>query len=123
MKLVARFGCVLWGMGCTAVAARCGCRTFRRRGRRAAGTESYDDEYHGVCGGCTMTQQLKNREQVGGLKLVPKSVRRAGQEQVIREGSTGRAVATLTNALRLRRVWAVAERAAAAPPVVSPRQM
>ena len=67
-----------------------------------------------------MKKQLSSREQVAGLRLVPKVVRRAGQEQVIREGSTGRVVATLTNALRLRRVWAVAERAAAAPPEVKP---
>lgn len=67
-----------------------------------------------------MKQQLSNREQGAGLKLVPKPIRQTQQEQVIREGSTGRVVATLTNALRLRRVWAVAERAAAAPPEVMP---
>jgi hypothetical protein len=67
-----------------------------------------------------MKGQLRSTGQVAGLRLVPKLVRRAGQEQVIREGSTGRVVATLTNALKLRRVWAVAERAAAAPPEVTP---
>jgi len=88
-------------------------------GVKPTGTKAYDGEY-GVCRGCSMKKQLSSREQVAGLRLVPKVVRRAGQEQVIREGSTGRVVATLTNALRLRRVWAVAERAAAAPPEVKP---
>ncbi len=61
-----------------------------------------------------MTQhQLSSRKQGAGLRLVPKSARRA--EQVIREGSTGRVVGTLTNVLKLRRVWAVAESSAAAP--------
>jgi hypothetical protein len=52
--------------------------------------------------------------------LVPKVVRHAGQERVIREGSTGRVVATISNALKLRRVWAVADKAAAAPPQMVP---
>jgi hypothetical protein len=63
-----------------------------------------------------MKQQVGNSEQAEGLRLVPKRIRQAQQQQVIREGSTGRVVATLTNALRLRRVWAVAERVAAAAP-------
>ena len=67
-----------------------------------------------------MKDQLSSIEQVGGLRLVPKLVRRTGEEQVIREGSTGRVVATLTNALRLRRVWAVAEKAAASSQEVIP---
>lgn len=67
-----------------------------------------------------MRQQLSNKKQEAGLRLVPKLVRRAGREQMIREGSTGRAVATLTNALKLRRVWAVAERVAAEPQEVMP---
>jgi len=62
-----------------------------------------------------MKKQLCNSEQAIGLRLVPKRVRQVQQQQVIREGSTGRVVATLTNALKLRRVWAVAERDAAAP--------
>lgn len=65
-------------------------------------------------------QQVGKMEQRVGMRIVPKSVRQAGQQEVIREGSTGRVVATLTNALRLRRIWAVAERTAAAPPVVEP---
>ena len=81
-------------------------------GIKPASTKANDGE-HGECRGCSMKDQLSSAEQVSGLRLVPKSVRRAGQEQVIREGSTGRVVATLTNALKLRRVWAVAERAAA----------
>ena len=84
------------------------------------GTKAYDGE-QGVCGGCSVKEQLiSSRGQVAGLRLVPKSVRQSRQEQVIREGSTGRAVATITNALRLRRIWAVAERVAAAPPEVTP---
>jgi hypothetical protein len=88
-------------------------------GVKPTGTKAYDGEY-GVCRGCPMKEQLSSRGQVAGLRLVPKSVRRAGQEQVIREGSTGRVVATMTNALKLRRIWAVAERVAAAPPEVTP---
>ncbi len=77
-------------------------------------TKAQDFEHRYVRRGCQMTQQeLSGRKQGAGLSLVPKSVRRAGQEQMIREGSTGRVVATLTNALKLRRVWAVAERSAA----------
>lgn len=70
----------------------------------------------------SMNQQLRQGEQGAGLKLVSKSVRLAGQEQVIREGSTGRVVAASTHALRLGRVWAVAERAAAEPPEMSPKR-
>ena len=67
-----------------------------------------------------MRQQRSNTEQATGLRLVPQRRRQAQQEQVIREGSTGRVVSTLTNALMLRRVWAVAERGAAVPPEVTP---
>lgn len=67
-----------------------------------------------------MKTQLRNGEQGAGLRLVPKTIRQIRQEQVVREGSTGRVVATLTQALKLRRVWAVAERAAAAPPELTP---
>jgi hypothetical protein len=66
-----------------------------------------------------MKQQIGNSEQAEGLRLVPKRIRQGQQQQVIREGSTGRVVATLTNALRLRRVWAVADRVAAAPEQVA----
>ena len=83
------------------------------------GTKTYDGE-QGVCGGCPMSEQLRSREQVTGLRLVPKPVRQSREQQVIREGSTGRVVTTITNALRLRRVWAVAEKAAAAPPEMAP---
>lgn len=85
-------------------------------------TKAYDGEHSGVCRGCPVKQQPGSRQQRAGLRLVPKSVQKSGQEQVIREGSTGRAVAVMTNALRLRRVWAVAERMAAAPPVVEPEE-
>lgn len=54
-------------------------------------------------------RQALNRHQATGLHLVGKSGRRFGHEQVIREGSTGRVVATLSNGQKLRRVWAVAE--------------
>jgi hypothetical protein len=64
-----------------------------------------------------MKGQVGNSEQAEGLRLVPKRIRQGQQQQVIREGSTGRVVATLTNALRLRRVWAVADRVAAAEQV------
>jgi hypothetical protein len=56
-----------------------------------------------------MKQQLSNRGQGAGLMLVPKPVQQVQQERVIREGSTGRVVATLSNASMLSRVWAVAE--------------
>ena len=67
-----------------------------------------------------MKQQLGNREQGTGLKLIPKPMRQAQQERVIREGSTGRVVTTLSNALKLPRVWAVAESCPAAQPEVTP---
>jgi len=89
-------------------------------GVKPTGTKAHDGEQPGVCRRCPMKKQLSAREQGAGLRLVPKVVRRAGQERVIREGSTGRVVATLTNALRLRRVWAVADKAAAAPPEAMP---
>jgi hypothetical protein len=85
---------------------------------KPTGAKANDGEHDGVRWGCSMKQQLRSSEQAVGLRLVPKQVRQA-QQQVIREGSTGRVVATLTNALRLRRVWAVAERVAAAPPEVT----
>jgi hypothetical protein len=47
-------------------------------------------------------------------------MRQTQQERVIREGSTGRVVRTLANALMLPRVWAVAERVNAAPPELTP---
>jgi hypothetical protein len=65
-----------------------------------------------------MKQQLGNREH--GLMLVPKPMRQAQHERVIREGSTGRVVETLSNPLMLPRVWAVAERVAAAQPELAP---
>jgi hypothetical protein len=89
-------------------------------GVKPSSTEADNRKNSGVRRRCSMKQQLGNREQGTGLKLVPKPMRQTQQEQVIREGSTGRVVATLTNALRLRRVWAVAERVAAAPPEVTP---
>ena len=67
-----------------------------------------------------MKQELRNREHATGLRLVPKPMRQTQQEQVVREGSTGRVVRTLANALMLPRVWAVAERVDAAPPKSSP---
>jgi len=67
---------------------------------------------------------MNNQNRMNGgttrLKLVPKMVRMSEEQQVIREGSTGRAVATITHALKLRRIWAVAEKAAAAPAEVIP---
>jgi hypothetical protein len=69
-----------------------------------------------------MNVQPGKREQRVGLKLVPKTVLKLAKERVVREGSTGRVVATMTNALKLRRVWAVAERAAAVPRVVEPEE-
>ncbi len=63
-----------------------------------------------------MKKQLGNREQGTGLMLVPRRVRQAEQERVIREGSTGRVVARLSNTLNLPRVWAVAEKIAATAP-------
>jgi hypothetical protein len=89
-------------------------------GVESTGTKANDDQQNGVRRGCPVKQQPGSRQQATGLRLVPKRVRKAGREEVVREGSTGRVVATMTNALRLRRVWAVAERAAAAPPVVEP---
>jgi hypothetical protein len=89
-------------------------------GVKPKGTKADDGEYRGLCRRCPMKQQLGARKLEAGLRLVSKSVGRVGQEQVIREGSTGRVVVTLTNALRLRRVWAVAEKAAAKPPEVTP---
>ncbi len=47
-------------------------------------------------------------------------MRQAQQERVIREGSTGRVVRTLANALMLPRVWAVAEAVDAAPSASMP---
>lgn len=89
-------------------------------GVKPTGATTYDGQQDGVCRRCPVKRLLVNQKQGTGLRLVPKSVRQAGQEQVIREGSTGRVVATLTNALKLRRIWAVAERVAAAPPEVAP---
>jgi hypothetical protein len=89
-----------------------------------AGSEANDGEQDGVRRGCSMKQplstQVGNSEQVAGLRLVPKRMRQVQEQQVLREGSTGRVVATLTNALRLHRVWAVAERVDAVPPELTP---
>ncbi len=91
------------------------------QGVKPTRTKAQDFEHRYVCWGCPMTQQqLSGRKQEPGLSLVPKSVGRVGQEQVIREGSTGRVVGTLTHALKLRRVWAVAERSASMPQEVIP---
>jgi len=87
---------------------------------QSSGTKAYDGEPHGMCWGCPLNQQLGMSEQGAKLRLVSKAVRQSGREQVIREGSTGRVVATLTHALKLRRVWAVADRLAAAPPARAP---
>ena len=82
--------------------------------------EANDGKHRGVCWGCPVKQeQLVNKQAAAGLKLVPRAVR-AGQEQVIREGSTGRVVATCSNALRLRRIWAVADKASCSPPELIP---
>lgn len=63
---------------------------------------------------------MRNEEQVSGLKLVPKPVRRAEHRAVIREGSTGRVVEVFANGLRLERVWAVAEGDPAVQPEATP---
>jgi hypothetical protein len=89
-------------------------------GVKPTGAPAHGGEHQGVRRGCSMRKQLSSSEQATGLRLVPKRVQQAQQQQVIREGSTGRVVATLTHALMLRRVWAVAERVAAAPPEVTP---
>ena len=81
------------------------------------GTEAYVCENSGLHGRCTMNQQMMKR-QAGmsrhGLTLVKRPVSRAEQEDVVREGSTGRVVRALPNTLMLPRVWAVAEAPAAA---------
>lgn len=69
-----------------------------------------------------MKKQLGNRVQGAGLMLVPRRVRQGQQQQVIREGSTGRVVATLSNVLMLPRVWAVAEQVAAKTPELTPEE-
>ena len=81
---------------------------------QSPGDEAYDREDDGVHGRCPMKNELSRREQGAGLMLVPKRVRQAQSERVVREGSTGRVVATLSNILRLPRVWAVAEKVSAA---------
>ena len=83
---------------------------------KPTGTKAHDGEYRGVCRRCPVRQQVGGKCQDAGLRLVPKLVRRGGQNRVIREGSTGQVVATLSNALNLHRVWAVAERVAVEPP-------
>jgi hypothetical protein len=83
-------------------------------------TEAYNRENDGVHGRCAMKKQLGIREQGTGLMLVPRRVRHSQRERVIREGSTGRVVATLPNVLMLPRVWAVAEKIAAAEPELEP---
>jgi hypothetical protein len=76
---------------------------------KSKGTKANDGEYRGVCRRCTVRKQLSSECQGLGIRLVPKLKQRAGQEKVIREGSTGRVVTMLSNALNLQRVWAVAE--------------
>jgi hypothetical protein len=73
-------------------------------------------------GGCAMMKQLGDRKQGTGLMLVPKRVRQARQERVVREGSTGRIVAGLQNVLLLSRVWAVAESVVRAQPEAMPEE-
>ena len=89
-------------------------------GIESTSTTTNDGEYRGVRWRCPVKDQPGSRQQVGGLRLIPKSVRKSEQEQVLREGSTGRVVATISKALQLRRVWAVADKAAAAPPELVP---
>jgi hypothetical protein len=92
-------------------------------GVKPSGTEAHDRADNGVHGRCSMRQQLGNIKQGTGLILVHKPMLQAQQERVIREGSTGRVVATLSNALMLSRVWAVAERVvAAAQPELAPEE-
>jgi hypothetical protein len=96
-------------------------------GIQSAGTKAYDCKAHRVCWRCSVNQQLGKQqlgrtEQGARLRLVSSALRQTGQGQVIREGSTGRVVATLTNALKLRRIWAVAERAATALPAIEPEE-
>ncbi|MBW4037529.1 MAG: hypothetical protein HIU91_01405 [Acidobacteria bacterium] len=62
-----------------------------------------------------MNQQMKQAgKSRHGLMLVKRPVSRAGQADVVREGSTGQVVRVLPNTLMLPRVWAVAERSAVA---------
>jgi hypothetical protein len=60
-----------------------------------------------------MTLSTKNGEQMSGLKLVPKPVRRVEYQEGLREGSTGRVVfgggAAAVPSTTLHRVWAVAD--------------
>ena len=90
-------------------------------GVKPSGTEAHDREDYGVHGRCSMKQQLGNIKQRTGLMLVRKPILQAQQERVIREGSTGRVVATLSNALMIPRVWAVAERVVAVQPELEPK--
>jgi len=85
-----------------------------------AGPTTNDGNKYGLCRGCSINNQNRMNGGTTRLKLVPKMVRMSEEQQVIREGSTGRAVATITHALKLRRIWAVAEKAAAAPAEVIP---
>jgi hypothetical protein len=91
-------------------------------GVKPSGTEAHDRAGNGVHGRCSMKQQLANIKQRTGLMLVRKPMFQAQQERVIREGSTGRVVATLSNALMIPRVWAVAERVAAVQPKLAPKK-
>ncbi|MGA8938064.1 MAG: hypothetical protein WB439_02760 [Acidobacteriaceae bacterium] len=67
-----------------------------------------------------MKHAMRKRVQGAGLSLVPKPMKRVEQGHVIREGSTGRVVETVTNGLRLQRVWAVAEGATGKQPEAAP---
>lgn len=80
------------------------------------GTEAHDCEIDGVRGRCPMKKQSGVEVQGAGLKLVPKRAVSVEQEQVLREGSTGRVVSRLSNVLKLSRVWAVAESVTAGGP-------
>jgi hypothetical protein len=68
-----------------------------------------------------MKQQLGKIKHKTGLMLVRKPILQAQQERVIREGSTGRVVTILSNALMIPRVWAVAEGGAAVQPKWAPK--
>ena len=85
-------------------------------GVKTSGTEAHGGEAGGVHRRHSMKKEPGSRGQGAGLMLVPKPVQRAQQERVIREGSTGRVVATLPNTLMLPRVWAVAEAVGAIKP-------
>jgi hypothetical protein len=85
----------------------------------------HDDDDCCTCGRCPVNKQLKQagiRGQAMGLMLVKKPVRQF-EQQVIREGSTGRVVERLANPLKLSRVWAFAESAKAQGAQVEPEEI